>query len=33
MNFELNDTQKAVQQTFRKFVDEKVKPEIAKFKL
>jgi len=29
MNFELNDTQKAVQQTFRKFVDEKVKPKAA----
>ncbi|KPL07733.1 acyl-CoA dehydrogenase [bacterium SM23_57] len=29
MDFELNDTQKAVQQTFRKFVDEKVKPKAA----
>lgn len=29
MNFELNDIQNAVQQTFRKFVDEKVKPAAA----
>jgi len=29
MEFELTDTQKAVQQTFRKFVDEKVKPKAA----
>jgi alkylation response protein AidB-like acyl-CoA dehydrogenase len=29
MDFELNDTQKAVQQTFRKFVDERVKPKAA----
>lgn len=27
MDFELNDIQKAVQQTFRKFADERVKPE------
>lgn len=26
MNFELDDTQKTIQQTFRKFADEKVKP-------
>ena len=26
MNFELNEIQKAIQQTFKKFVDEKVKP-------
>ena len=26
MDFELNDTQEAIQQTFKKFVDEKVKP-------
>jgi len=29
MNFELNDIQEAVQQTFRKFVNEKVKPVAA----
>jgi len=29
MDFELNDTQKAIQQTFKKFVDEKVKPMAA----
>ncbi len=29
MNYELNDIQKSVQQTFRKFVDEKVKPVAA----
>ena len=29
MDFELNDIQKAIQQTFKKFVDEKVKPVAA----
>ncbi len=29
MNFELNDIQKAIQQTFRRFADEKVKPVAA----
>ena len=29
MDFELNDVQKSVQQTFRKFVDDKVKPAAA----
>lgn len=29
MNFELNDIQKEIQQTFRRFVDEKVKPVAA----
>jgi len=29
MNFELNETQKAIQQTFKRFVDEKVKPAAA----
>lgn len=29
MNFELNDIQRSIQQTFRKFVDERVKPAAA----
>ncbi len=29
MNFDLNDTQTAVQETFKKFVDERVKPKAA----